>query len=192
MGVARVSLKRSKTGLWTARKEIPEAIRQPYGKREEKTSWPAHLTEGQALAEYLPWRAKIESQIDLLKQHLRGTVRLTRQQARALAGDWYREQVSGDWEEALKPLDGWGEPDWQATRENLFAEAYDPETGDVRHVAGPELISARDELLDSREMRVTDDSAAVLLDELGNLYLAFLDRIERHAAGDHGVIAGAE
>ncbi|MCX8475412.1 MAG: hypothetical protein MT490_06405 [Sphingomonas sp.] len=187
MGVARLSLKRSTTGLWKARKEIPEAIRESYGKREEKTSWPAHLTQEQALAGYLAWRAKIETDIDLHKQRLAGTVRLTRQQAKALAGEWYREQVSADWEDALKPLDGWGEPDWQATRENLFAEEYDTETGEVRHLAGPELIGARDELLASREMCVTDDSAAMLLNELGELYLALFDRLQRRATGDHGV-----
>jgi len=187
MGVARLSLKRSTTGLWKARKEIPEAIRESYGKREEKTSWPAHLTQEQALAEYLAWRAKIEADIDLHKQRLAGTVQLTRQQAKALAGEWYREMVSGDWEEALKPLDGWGEPDWEATRENLFAEEYDTETGEIRYVAGPELVGALDDLLEARAMRVTADSAAMLLEELGEMYLAFFDRLQRRAAGDHGV-----
>jgi hypothetical protein len=186
MGVARLSLKRSTTGLWKARKEIPEAIRESFGKREEKTSWPAHLTQEQALAGYLAWRAKIETDIDLHKQRLAGTVRFTRQQARALAGEWYRERVSADWEEAFKPLDGWGEPDWHATRENLFAEEYDAKTGDVRYVPGPELIGARDELLASREMCVTDDSAAMLLEELGEMYLALLNRLQRRGAGDHG------
>lgn len=186
MGVARLSLKRSTTGLWKARKEIPEAIRESYGKREEKTSWPAHLTQEQAMAGYLAWRAKIEADIDLHKQRLAGTVRFTRQQAKALAGEWYREQVSADWEDALKPLDAWGEPDWQATRENLFAEEYDTETGNIRYVPGPELIGARDDLLASREMSVTDDSAAMLLDELAEVYLALFDRLQRRAAGDHG------
>ena len=97
MGVARVSLKRSKTGLWKGRKEIPEAIREAYGKRDEKRTWPGHLTQEQALAEYLPWRAAIEAEIDLLKQRSAagGLVLLTRQQAKALAGTWYREQASG-------------------------------------------------------------------------------------------------
>jgi integrase len=183
MGVARVSLKRSKTGLWKARKEIPEAIRESYGKREEKTSWPAHLTHEQALAEYLPWRAKIESDIDLNKQRLAGTVRLTRKQAQALAGQWYREQVNADWDDALKATDGWAF-DWEATRENLFSEVYDTETGDVRYVAGPELIETRDAFLASREMCVTPDSAAMLLHELGEMYLGLFDRLQRRQAGD--------
>jgi hypothetical protein len=187
MGVARVRLTRSKTGLWKARKEIPAAIRESYGKREEKTTWPAHVTEGQALAEYMPWRAKIESEIDLHKQRLAGTVRLSRQQAKALAADWYRDMVSADWDEAVKPLDGWGEPDWQGSRENLFAEVYDDETGEVRFVAAPALIGEHDDLLAARQMRVTPESAAMLLDEPGETYLAFFDRLERRAAGNHGV-----
>ena len=98
MGSARVSLKRSKTGVWRGRKEIPEGIRAAYGKREEKASWPAHLTYEQALSEYLPWRAKIEADIDLHKKKAAGVglLRLTRQQAKALAADWYRAAARDD------------------------------------------------------------------------------------------------
>lgn len=86
MGSARVSLRRSKTGVWQGRKEFPEGIRSAYGKREEKASWPAHLTYEQALSENLPSRAKIESDIDLQKKKAAGVglVRLTRHQAKAL------------------------------------------------------------------------------------------------------------
>lgn len=185
MGVARVSLKRSKTGLWKGRKEIPEAIRAAYGKREEKSTWPAHLTEAQALAEYMQWRSKIESDIDLHKQKLSGAglVSLTRQQAKSLAGVWYRETVNAEGEIDLSAPDS-SVVDWEATRSNLFDEVYDDETGDVRLVPGLPLIDERDDMLRSRDMKVTGESAAMLLEELGQLHLAYFDRLQRREAGD--------
>ncbi len=186
MGSARVSLKRSKTGVWQGRKEIPEGIRAAYGKREEKASWPAHLTYEQALSEYLPWRATIEGDIDLHKKKAAGfgLVRLTRQQAKALAADWYRAVARGDDDSLALP--GW-HVDWQGTRDNLFGEQYDPETGDYRLVPGPILIDERDELLVGKGLSVTDDSAAMLLEELAELYLAYLDRLQRRDAGDRSI-----
>lgn len=188
MGVARVSLTRTKTGLWKGRKEIPQAIRSAYGKREEKTTWPAHYTEGQALAEYTAWRAPIEAQIDLLKQKHAGTglVRLTRQQAKALAGAWYRESVNASGGIDLTAPDG-STPDWEATRALLFDEVYDNESTETHLVPGLILIDERDELLSARRLAVTDDSAALLLTELAALYLAFLDRLQRQEAGDNRI-----
>lgn len=186
MGSARVSLKRSKTGVWRGRKEIPEGIRAAYGKREEKASWPAHLTYEQALSEYLPWRAKIEADIDLHKKKAAGVglLRLTRQQAKALAADWYRAAARDD--DVSFTLAGW-DVDWQASRENLFGEKYDPETGEIRLVPGPILIDERDELLLGKGLNVTDDSAALVLEELAELYLAYFDRLQRRNAGDRSI-----
>jgi len=188
MGVARVSLTRTKTGLWKGRKEIPQAIRSAYGKREEKTTWPAHYTDGQALAAYAAWRAPIEAQIDLLKQKLAGTglVRLTRQQARALAGEWYRETVNAAGDLDLTASGG-STVDWEATRALLFDEVYDSETTETHLVPGLTLIDERDELLSARGLVVTDDSAALLLAELAELNVAFFDRLQRREAGDNGM-----
>lgn len=185
MGIARVGLKRSKTGLWQGRKEIPEGIRAAYGKREEKATWPAHLTHEQALAEYMPWRAKIESAIDLLKQQQVGLVRLSRQQAKALAADWYRAAAAQE-EDALSAWHG-HEIDWEATRESLFDEEFDSNTGESRFVPGPTLLDERDQLLEERGLRLTEDSAATLLNELAELYVALLHRAERRARGDAAV-----
>lgn len=187
MGVARVSLKRTKTGLWKGRKEIPQAIRSAYGKREEKTTWPAHFTEGQALAAYAAWRSPIEARIDVLKQKLSGMglVRLTRQQAKALAADWYRAAVGGEGE-IDSPLHGW-ELDAETTRANLFAESHDDETGDLRLIPAPALIDERDALLSERGLKVTDESGAFVLEELSQLYLAYIDRLKRRELGDSSI-----
>ncbi|ODT00312.1 MAG: hypothetical protein ABS49_05625 [Erythrobacter sp. SCN 62-14] len=67
MAFVMVGLKRSKTGRWAARKEIPADVRTAYGKREEKKSWPAELTAGQAKAELASWLIPIEERIAALR-----------------------------------------------------------------------------------------------------------------------------
>ena len=95
MAFAMVGLKRSKTGLWTARKEIPGDVRAAYGKREEKKSWPADLTAGQAKAELAAWPIPIEERIAAQRAMAGQTpVTLTKRHARALAGEWYRAKVA--------------------------------------------------------------------------------------------------
>ena len=50
MALRMAKLTRTKTGLWTARKVIPADVRDAYGKTEDKPTWPASLTQGQARA----------------------------------------------------------------------------------------------------------------------------------------------
>ena len=40
MGLRMPALKRTRSGLWTARKEIPADVRSVIGKREDKPTWP--------------------------------------------------------------------------------------------------------------------------------------------------------
>jgi len=67
MGIAMVSLTRTKSGLWKARKAIPADVREAYGKREEKKTWPAELAAGQAKAELATWLTPIEERIGMLR-----------------------------------------------------------------------------------------------------------------------------
>lgn len=48
--VSTPSLKRTPSGLWMARKVIPEDVRAACGKREEKPTWPGSLSETPAVA----------------------------------------------------------------------------------------------------------------------------------------------
>ena len=87
MAFAMVGLRRTKTGLWTARKEIPADVRQAYGKREEKKSWPAELTREQAKAELAAWLGPVEGRIALLRaSRPQQPVTLSQRQCRAVAG----------------------------------------------------------------------------------------------------------
>lgn len=52
MGLRMPALKRTRTGLWTARKEIPADVRGAIGKREDKPAWPAQLSRAEARVEF--------------------------------------------------------------------------------------------------------------------------------------------
>ena len=60
MGLRMPSLKRTQTGLWTARKEIPADVRGAIGKRENKSTWPARLSQAEARAEFGVWLTNLE------------------------------------------------------------------------------------------------------------------------------------
>lgn len=179
-----VSLKRSKTGCWTARKAIPADIRQAYGKREEKRSWPSNLTNGQAKAELAAWLAPIEDRIAMLRAV--GTVApssFTKRQCLALAGEWYRQRV-----EALEArfTDTPGVWDWDADILAILPEdaADEPEAARLRPI--PVIVEERDSLLAERGLRLDERSADQLLQEMLALYLDFLRLMQRRVAGDFG------
>jgi integrase len=180
MAFAMVGLKRSKTGLWTARKEIPADIRAAYGKREEKKTWPAELSAGQAKAELASWLIPIEERIALLRASAtQAPVTLSQRNTRALAGEWYRGQVARFEENPGRP------EDWWFTREEL--EPDDPEEreeGRVRPTAW--LIEQREALLLTKGLRLTAGSADALLQEMGDLWVSLCDLMERRARGDYG------
>jgi len=180
MAFAMVGLKRSKTGLWTARKEIPADVRAAYGKREEKRSWPAELTAGQAKAELASWLLPIEERIALLRASAAQTVvTLSKRQTRALAGEWYRAKVAQHEDDPGDPA-GW----WFAALEVEPDDPEEREAGRVRPTAW--LIDERDALLLARGLRVTAGSAEALLQEMGDLWVSLCALMERRAQGDYG------
>jgi len=67
MGIAMVALTRTKSGRWASRKVMPSDVRTAYGKREEKKTWPASLSEEQAKAELGASLSPIEERISLLR-----------------------------------------------------------------------------------------------------------------------------
>lgn len=157
MAFAMVGLKRTKTGRWAARKEIPKDVRAAYGKREEKRTWPADLNQGQAKAELAAWLVPIEERIALLRASAdQKPVNLSQRQSRALAGEWYKAQVA-------RYEDNPGRPeDWWFTR--LELEPDDPEEreeGRVRPTSW--LIEERDRLLLGKGLKLTSGSADALL-----------------------------
>ncbi len=180
MGFRVSTLSRSKRGKWLGRVAIPADVRDRYGKREDKTSWEATLSLGEAQAMHAEWLAGVKGRIEELRREAaEAPVVLTRQRARALAGEWYRAVVAS--ESGMPDLNL--EWDWEATRANYFEEEYDDASGEVRYRPAASIIAERDALLESRNMRVTADSADLLLSELAELHLAYLERLRRQDAG---------
>lgn len=180
MAFAMVGLKRTRTGRWAARKEIPQDIRAAYGKREEKKTWPAELSAGQAKAELAAWLIPIEERIGLLRATTaQAPVILSQRQCRALAGEWYRGKVA-------QYEDNPGRPeDWWFTRAEL--EPHDPEEreeGLVKPTAW--LIEERDSYLLEKGLRLSASSADALLQDMGDLWFSLAQLMERRAAGDYG------
>lgn len=181
-----VALKRTESGLWAARKVIPADVREAYGKREEKKTWPAELPQGQAKAEFAAWLTPIEERIALLKASATQTpVTLTQRQSRALAGEWYKAMVARYEDNPGRAVD------WWFSREEL--EPQDPEereAGLIRPTAW--LIEERDRLLQERGLRLRDGSADTLLQDMGDLWLSLSHPMERRAEGDYGADPVAE
>lgn len=180
MGIAMVALTRNNSGQWAARKAIPADIRTAYGKREEKKTWPAALSQGQAKAEFAAWLTAIEDRIGMLRAMAgQAPVILSKRQARALAGEWYKAKKTEYEDNPGRAVD------WWFSREEL--EPDDPEEreeGRIRPTAW--LITERDALLQARGLRVADGSGDALLQEMGDLWLSLCDLMERRAQGDYG------
>jgi integrase len=180
MGIAMVALTRNNSGQWTARKAIPADVRTAYGKREEKKTWPAALSQGQAKAEFAAWLTAIEDRIGMLRAMAgQAPVTLSKRQSRALAGDWYKAKVAQHEDDPGRAVD------WWFSREEL--EPDDPEereAGRIRPTAW--LMTERDALLQARGLKLTDGSGDELLQEMGDLWLSLCDLMERRAQGDYG------
>ena len=95
MALRMVSLKRSKTGEWIARKAIPADARAEYRSlhgvgREVILRAPASTSKAQAKAQLGQWLAEVETRIERIRAAARGTGQpLTQRNALALAGLWY-------------------------------------------------------------------------------------------------------
>lgn len=179
MGFAMVSLRRTRTGLWTARKVVPADIRASYGKREEKRTWPANLSAGQAKAELAQWLVPIEERIATLRALAAQTpLSLSKRHSRALAAEWYRAQVARHEDDPGQAEDWWSsrhelEPDNQEERER----------GRIKPTTW--LLEECDRLLQEKGLRLNTHSADSLLQEMGDLWVSLCDLMERRANGDY-------
>jgi len=186
MAFVMVGLKRSKTGRWAARKEIPADVRTAYGKREEKKSWPAELTAGQAKAELASWLFPIEERIAALRSsQTQVLLTLSQRQTIALAGEWYRAKVA-HYEENPGTVEG-----WIASAEEVQLVSLDPDgdpNGPVvfRVAADSFLVAERGALLFEKGLSLARASAEALLQEMCRLWLQLCALMERRAQVEYG------
>lgn len=190
MIVRMAKLTRTRTGRWTARKVIPADVREAYGKREDKPTWPASLTPGQARAEFGAWLLAIEERIAALRStgyFSSPGIALSQRQSRALAGKWYNELVQRFEDE---PGDAEG---WEIELEKLYPEPTDDDYQRSNQVPyeGPWVPTKfvrgeLDVLLDEQRMRLTKPAEDRLIQDMADVYLAFCHLMIRRANGDYG------
>jgi hypothetical protein len=119
MAFAMTTLRRLKSGAFTARKSIPKDVRDEYRKLfgggwEERFYADAGTSLSEAKRALNDWLAEIEGRIKAIRDAAAGNGRsLTRREALALAGEWYLwfvakyEDDPGDpvgWEELLSDM----------------------------------------------------------------------------------------
>lgn len=180
MGIAMVALTRNKSGQWAARKAIPADVRSAYGKREEKKTWPAALSQAQAKAEYAAWLTPIEERIAMLRAMAdQNPVTLSQRHTRALAGEWYNAKKAQYEDNPGRAVD------WWFSREEIEPDnEEDHEAGRIRPTGW--LIEERDALVLAKGLRLTPSSGEALLQDMGDLWLSLCVLMERRAQGDYG------
>jgi hypothetical protein len=90
-----VGLRQDRNGKYVARKRLPDDVREEYGRRhkahyEAKFSAPASDGPHLAKQKFREWDAEVTSRIEAIRAERKGEgIALTKQQARALAGEWF-------------------------------------------------------------------------------------------------------
>jgi hypothetical protein len=90
-----VSLRQDSKGNFVARKRLPDDVRKDYGNlygahHEAKFSARASLGKQTAQQKFHLWAAEVEQRIEAIRKVQRGEgIGLDREQAAALAGEWY-------------------------------------------------------------------------------------------------------
>jgi hypothetical protein len=108
-----VDLSQDAKGNYRARKRIPDDVRDEYGRlygqsHEAKFFRPASTSTHEAKQQFRDWLNEVEGNIEAIRAARRGTGRsLTRQQARALAGEWYEWWTSRHPDASHQQLEHW-------------------------------------------------------------------------------------
>lgn len=190
MALRMAKLYRTQSGRWASRKVIPKDVREAYGKGEEKPTWDASLTEGQAVAAYASWLAEVENRIAALRAAAKPAdtlpaLDLSQRECRALAGLWY-DDLKARYE--ANPGDAEG---WRIAQEEVIPE----ETEATYHLTAEEaeglplrvspwIKREAASLLASKGLRLTDGATDRLHQDMASLWLRFADLMVKRASGD--------
>ena len=204
--VAALKLTPKANGGWSARKRIPADVaaeyERQYGKSSEEWFSCAPMRAGDAGRKAAEWRIEIETRIANIRAARTGVGRtLSRQEALALAGDWYRwfvgrhEADAGDprgWEahwlnywddlEELAPKSVWqaSQDDDQALREWVRSEKG---RAVVRHVVADK--AATSQFLARQGLLLTHEARDLFLDCVTDEVPEALKRLEQLAKDDY-------
>jgi integrase len=197
-----VTLRQDGKGNYTARKRLPDDVREEYGRLygpryEAKFYAPKSTKSHEAKRLYGEWLAEVERRIEAVRAARDGTgVSLTPQQARALAGDWYDWFSARHREATHLHVEHWRD----AVREALYnglserdAAQCDPDElwrdwPEVRERVRPVLadIGETAQFLAAKQLTLKEDARNRFLDYLYDDLAAALTRLLRMSEGDYG------
>ena len=194
-----VTLRQDTKGNFSARKRLPDDVRDEYGRRhgqrfEVKFFATASKGAGEAKRLFRDWEAEVEAKIGAIRAERTGEgIALTPRQARALAGEWYEwfvvrhplwnVQTWGDLRdrvhEALKETVGYDE--WEHSNpDNLW-----PQNEDLRREVRPVLADVGEtaQFLAVKGLTLNREARDRFLDWLYEDLAAVLGKLIRVAQG---------
>jgi integrase len=205
MGFAMTTLRRLKSGAFSARKGIPVDIRDRYreefgGRWEERFYAKAGTSLGEAKRALSEWLTEIERRIAVLRDDAAGKGRsLTSRETLALAGEWYLWFVRQHEDEPGDPH-GWDAlrdkiydalidqaPNWYRQNERLDPDWNWAKAEDVRARMRPLVADKADtaQFLASRGLALTAEARNGFLDAVETELFAAYDLIIRRGSGDY-------
>jgi integrase len=196
-----VSLRRDTKGNFSARKRLPNDVREEYGRRhgqrfEAKFFASANKGAAEAKRLFREWEDEVDAHIEIIRSERTGKgIALTPRQTRALAGEWY------EWFLARHPVSD--EVKWKALRDQVHDalreaagddawERSDPdalwrEDAELRRAVRPVLadIGETAQFLALKRLVLNEDARQRFLDWLYEDLAAALRRLIRTARGDY-------
>jgi integrase len=137
-----VSLRQDTQGNFSARKRLPDDVREEYGRRHGQrfeAKFFAAASTGAALAKRLfrEWQDEVDARIEAIRAERTGEgISLTPRQARALAGEWY------EWFIARHPVSD--EHKWAALRDNVHEALREAAGEDIWERSAPDGLWRED------------------------------------------------
>ena len=196
-----VTLRQDSRGNFSARKRLPDDVREEYGRRygqrvEAKFFADASKGAAKAKQEFRDWETEVATRIAAIRAERTGEgVALTPQQARALAGEWYswfvaKHPVSDrrKWEELRDRVqealqDATGDDEWERSGpDELWRE-----DAELRKAVRPVLADAAEtaQFLATKKLALNGEARDSFLDWLYEDLAAALRRLIRLADGDY-------
>jgi integrase len=197
-----VKLRQDSTGKYLARKRLPDDVREEYGRRykahhEAKFSAPASDGPHVAKQRFREWDAEVTARIEAIRAERKGEgISLTRQQARALAGEWYHWFIARHPTTDLEQWDAVRERVHEALREAVGAAEWErsdpdelwPENAKLRKEVYPVLADVGEtaQFLAMKRLTLNAEGRESFLYWLYDDLAAVLKKLERLAKGDYG------
>jgi integrase/polyhydroxyalkanoate synthesis regulator phasin len=195
-----VTLGRDSRGNYKARKRLPDDVRDEYGRLygpsvEAKFHTPASTKRQEAERQFHEWKAETDARIAAIRAQRKGEgIPLTRQHARALAGEWYEwflarhssgdmnaERARDEVQDAMRQAVG--EKRWE---ENHPDELWEQEE-DLRKALRPVLadVGETSQFLATKSLVLNNEARSLFLDFLYKDLAAALGRLVQQSEGDY-------